>query len=67
MDATDVVIEFLRRKLKGSQKQAAAGVLKPAPAPEAEMMEEEMSPEDLAMLEQLGPMPEEEEEEEEEG
>lgn len=52
MDATDIVIEYLRRKLKGSQQQAAGAVLKPASVVEEEAPVE-MSPEDLAMLEAM--------------
>lgn len=51
MDATDVVIEFLKRKLKGGQQQAASGVLKPKPVMGSEEEMAEMAPEDMAMLE----------------
>lgn len=54
MDATDVVIEFLKRKLKGSQQQAASSVLKPQPgmSEEPQSGEMELPPEDMAMLQQ---------------
>lgn len=63
MDATDVVIEFLKRKLKGSQQAAASGVLKPKQSAMSEEEAAEMAPEDMAMLEAaLGEERDEEEE-----
>lgn len=52
MEADDVVLEYLRGKLKGARTGRAERIMKPAAEPmEAEGVE--MSPEDLAELESL--------------
>ena len=51
MDPDDIVIEYLRGKLKGARGKRADALLQPAPV-EAEA-EAEMAPEDMAQLEAL--------------
>lgn len=51
MDADQVVIEYLRSKLKSARAGRAEGILKPKV--EAEMPADETSPEELAQLEAL--------------
>lgn len=52
MDADDIVIEYIRGKLGKARGARAEGILKPAPAPEAEG-EPELPPEELAELQAL--------------
>ena len=51
MEADDVVIEYLRKKLSKARGARAEKVMKPQV--EAEMPAEEMPPEDMAQLQQL--------------
>lgn len=68
MEADDVIIEYLRSKLKGGRAARAESVLKPAPVAEEATMEGEPSEQELAELEALmGEGGEEDEEDEMEG
>lgn len=53
MEADDVVIEYLRGKLKKGRAARAEKVMKPAPSVEAEMPADELPPEELAKLQEL--------------
>ena len=65
MDAADVVIEYLRKKLKGARSERAERILKP-PMEETPVESSSIAPEEEAeLIAVLGEMPPEEEEEEE--
>lgn len=52
MEADDIVIEYIRGKLKGARGKRADAILQPPVAPEAPAGDE-LPPEDLAQLEAL--------------